>query len=98
MVSPALSSRAAVRSVASVTRSSPAVARAAVAFVPRTPASLSSRRALCSNTRSLQQFPRLQSFNNLSKRTFATTGRMVCAPCAWRSSEEQREKYWECHC
>lgn len=79
MVSPALSSRAAVRSVASVTRSSPAVARAAVAFAPRTPASLSSRRALCSITRP-QQFPRLQSFNNLSKRTFATTGRMVCAP------------------
>ncbi|ODM21025.1 Fumarate hydratase, mitochondrial [Aspergillus cristatus] len=97
MVSPALSSRAAVRSMASVTRSSPAVARAAVAFAPRTPASLSSRRALCSNTR-LQQFPRLQSFNNLSKRTFATTGRMAAETRtesdAFGEIQVPADKYW----
>ncbi|BCR89641.1 class II fumarate hydratase [Aspergillus chevalieri] len=97
MVSPALSSRAAVRSVASVTRSSPAVARAAVAFAPRTPASLSSRRALCSITRP-QQFPRLQSFNNLSKRTFATTGRMAAETRtesdAFGEIQVPADKYW----
>lgn len=58
---------------------SPAVARSALAFAARSPASsFSSRRALSSSCRPVQQFPRLQSLNSLAgKRGFATTGRMV---------------------
>lgn len=85
MASTSTSSRAAVRSMAaSLTASrasSPAVARSALAFAARSPASVTSRRALSSSPANcrLQQFPRLQSLNTLPKRTFATTGRMVCA-------------------
>jgi fumarate hydratase class II len=56
----------------------PAAARNALAFAARSPASFSSRRALSSNTRSLLQFPRLQSIQSISnKRAFGTTVRMV---------------------
>ncbi|GFF24537.1 fumarate hydratase, mitochondrial [Aspergillus udagawae] len=82
------SSRAAVRSMASLTHAAsrttsmnaPAAARNALAFAARSPASFSSRRALSSNTRSLLQFPRLQSIQSISnKRAFGTTVRMASA-------------------
>ncbi|KAM0107883.1 fumarase fum1 [Aspergillus fumigatus] len=82
------SSRAAVRSMASLTHAAtrttslnaPAAARNALAFAARSPASFSSRRALSFNTRSLVQYPRLQSIQSISnKRTFGTTVRMASA-------------------
>ncbi|RAK74753.1 fumarate hydratase [Aspergillus fijiensis CBS 313.89] len=81
MLTSSNTSRAAVRSMASLTRavssSSPA---AAAAFAARSPAALSSRRLLASNSRVMQQFPRLQSLNSTSsKRAFGTTVRMSSA-------------------
>ncbi|PYI30101.1 hypothetical protein BP00DRAFT_213947 [Aspergillus indologenus CBS 114.80] len=84
MLTSSNTSRAAVRSMASLTRavssSSPA---AAAAFAARSPAALSSRRLLASNSRVMQQFPRLQSLNSTSsKRAFGTTVRMVSFPAS----------------
>ncbi|PYH45363.1 uncharacterized protein BP01DRAFT_356865 [Aspergillus saccharolyticus JOP 1030-1] len=84
-------SRAAVRSMASLTRAvssnSPA---AAAAFAARSPAAFSSRRLLASNSRVMQQFPRLQSLNSTSsKRAFGTTVRMVSLPCSLSMSYEK---------
>ncbi|EAW08858.1 class II fumarate hydratase [Aspergillus clavatus NRRL 1] len=92
------SSRAAVRSMASLTHAvsrttsnTPAVARYALAFAARSPASLSSR--------SLHQFPRLQSLNSISnKRAFSTTVRMSTATRtesdAFGEIQVPADKYW----
>ncbi|EAW15538.1 class II fumarate hydratase [Aspergillus fischeri NRRL 181] len=101
------SSRAAVRSMASLThaatrttsKNAPAAARNALAFAARSPASFSSRRALSSNTRSLVQFPRLQSIQSVSnKRTFGTTVRMASATRtesdAFGEIQVPADKYW----
>ncbi|GAQ03805.1 fumarate hydratase, mitochondrial [Aspergillus lentulus] len=101
------SSRAAVRSMASLThaatrttsKNAPAAARNALAFAARSPASFSSRRALSSNTRSLLQFPRLQSIQSISnKRAFGTTVRMASATRtesdAFGEIQVPADKYW----
>ncbi|KAF7166205.1 hypothetical protein CNMCM5623_010045 [Aspergillus felis] len=101
------SSRAAVRSMASLTHAAsrttsinaPAAARNALAFAARSPASFSSRRALSSNTRSLLQFPRLQSIQSISnKRAFGTTVRMASATRtesdAFGEIQVPADKYW----
>ncbi|RWQ96934.1 fumarate hydratase class II [Paecilomyces variotii] len=100
------SSRAAVRSMAShaVTRSStlssPAVARGLLAASARSYSpsfAISSRRALSSNGRSLQQFTRLQSIN-LSSRAFSTTARMAqetrTETDAFGEIQVPADKYW----
>lgn len=101
------SSRAAVRSMASLTHAAtrttslnaPAAARNALAFAARSPASFSSRRALSFNTRSLVQYPRLQSIQSISnKRTFGTTVRMASATRtesdAFGEIQVPADKYW----
>ncbi|RHZ53754.1 hypothetical protein CDV55_101742 [Aspergillus turcosus] len=101
------SSRAAVRSMSSLTHAAsrttstnaPAAARNALAFAARSPASFSSRRALSSNTRSLLQFPRLQSIQSISnKRAFGTTVRMASATRtesdAFGEIQVPADKYW----
>ncbi|GIC88800.1 class II fumarate hydratase [Aspergillus udagawae] len=101
------SSRAAVRSMASLTHAAsrttsmnaPAAARNALAFAARSPASFSSRRALSSNTRSILQFPRLQSIQSISnKRAFGTTVRMASATRtesdAFGEIQVPADKYW----
>ncbi|KAL4898807.1 L-Aspartase-like protein [Aspergillus ambiguus] len=102
MLSSATSSRAAVRSMASLTHAaskSPAVARPAIALAARSPASFTCRRALSSNTRSLHQFPRFQSLSSVSsQRTFSTTVRMSSASRtetdAFGEIQVPADKYW----
>jgi hypothetical protein len=70
-------SRAAVRSMATLThatRATPA-ARNLLSAAVRTPAFA---RSLSSNTRQFAQFPRLQSFTFSNKRAFGSTASMVC--------------------
>lgn len=76
MMNPA-SSRAAVRSVATLTHATRAAnpaARCALSGAARSPAF--AMRAWSSNSRQLGQFPRLQLLNN-NKRAFSTTVTMV---------------------
>ncbi|KAF4259416.1 hypothetical protein KXW39_008039 [Aspergillus fumigatus] len=107
LISSTNSSRAAVRSMASLTHAAtrttslnaPAAARNALAFAARSPASFSSRRALSFNTRSLVQYPRLQSIQSISnKRTFGTTVRMASATRtesdAFGEIQVPADKYW----
>lgn len=71
------SSRAAVRSMTTLThatRATPA-ARNLLSVAARSPALAA--RSLSSNTRQFAQFPRLQSFNFSNKRAFGTTVKMV---------------------
>ncbi|KAL3249372.1 hypothetical protein ABHI18_011632 [Aspergillus niger] len=102
MLTSAHTSRAAVRSMASLTHAasrasaSPAVARTAVAF---TPASFSCRRLLSSNSRPVQHFPRLQTLTStFSKRAFGTTVKMSSATRietdAFGEIEVPADKYW----
>lgn len=67
------SSRAAVRSMATLTHAARATPAARSVLSPF------ATRSLSSNTRQFVQFPRLQSLNTFSnKRSFGTTVRMVC--------------------
>ncbi|KAB8231885.1 fumarase fum1 [Aspergillus alliaceus] len=102
MLTSSNSSRAAVRSMASLaqvaSRSTPAVARSALACAARPPASLACRRSLSTNSRQLQ-LPRLQSLNTISsKRAFGTTARMASATRvetdAFGEIEVPADKYW----
>jgi fumarate hydratase class II len=71
------SSRAAVRSMATLTHAARAAnpaARSALSVAARSPVFAS--RALSSNSRQFGQFPRLQLINN-NKRAFSTTVNMV---------------------
>lgn len=71
------SSRAAVRSMATLTHATRAAnpaARSALSVALRSPAF--AKRALSSNSRQIGQFPRLQFLNN-NKRAFSTTVTMV---------------------
>ncbi|KAL4956257.1 L-Aspartase-like protein [Aspergillus filifer] len=97
-----MASRTAVRSMSSVTHAvartscSSAVARSGLTLAARSPASLTSRRALCSNSRQSLQFPRLQSF--ASKRSFTSSVTMASQPRtesdAFGEIQVPGDKYW----
>jgi len=69
-------SRAAVRSMASLTHATRAANPAARNFLSAAARVPITRRSLSSNSRQLGQFPRLQFVNN-NKRAFSTTVNMV---------------------
>ncbi|CEL01905.1 Putative Fumarate hydratase [Aspergillus calidoustus] len=101
-----MTSRTAVRSVSSLTHAvakasstSPAVARSGLTLAARSPASFTSRRSLSSNSRHLQQFPRLQSVQSFShKRAFSSTVTMASETRtesdAFGEIQVPADKYW----
>ncbi|KAL4944098.1 hypothetical protein BDV06DRAFT_188086 [Aspergillus oleicola] len=100
-----MASRTAVRSLSSVTHAvarasnTSAVARTGLTLAARSPASLTSRRALTSNSRQSLQFPRLQSFQSLAnKRHFSSSVTMASQPRtesdAFGEIQVPGDKYW----
>ncbi|KAL2820030.1 L-Aspartase-like protein [Aspergillus granulosus] len=101
-----MTSRTAVRSMSSLTHAvarassiSPAVARSGLTLAARSPASFTSRRSLNSNSRHLQQFPRLQSVQSFSnKRAFSSTATMASETRsetdAFGEIQVPADKYW----
>ncbi|KAL2842207.1 L-Aspartase-like protein [Aspergillus pseudoustus] len=101
-----MTSRTAVRSMSSLTHAvarasstSPAVARSGLTLAARSPASFTSRRSLSSNSRRLQQFPRLQSVQSLSnQRAFSSTVTMASETRtesdAFGEIQVPADKYW----
>ncbi|KAL4917758.1 L-Aspartase-like protein [Aspergillus aurantiobrunneus] len=102
-----MASRTAVRSMSSLTHAvarasnsnSSAVARAGLTLAARSPASLTSRRSLSSNSRQFQQFPRLQSFQSFAnKRPFSSTVTMASQSRtesdAFGEIQVPGDKYW----
>ncbi|KAL4924779.1 class II fumarate hydratase [Aspergillus undulatus] len=100
-----MASRTAVRSMSSVTHAvarasnTSAVARTGLTLAARSPASLTSRRALSSNSRQSLQFPRLEFFQSFSnKRSFSSTVTMASESRtesdAFGEIKVPADKYW----